>query len=139
MALNTYRVEGLMHVKSVNVQCPPFGVVGGRGSQVVKVLDHGCYVTSSSPVPLKTRLVGKRCMLNLSRDQTSSRWCGAVFRRGGDSSGVVLGTWSQLKITSYVAKSPPVAEKRDINIHLLIWRGGLVRKRDASSGVVLIA
>ncbi|GFX84039.1 uncharacterized protein TNCV_4858471 [Trichonephila clavipes] len=46
-------------------------------------------VTSSSPVPLKARLVGKRCMLNLSRAQTSSRWCGVVVRRGGASSGVV--------------------------------------------------
>ncbi|GFW37937.1 hypothetical protein TNCV_4631381 [Trichonephila clavipes] len=33
---------------------------------------------SSSLVPLKTRRVGKRCTLNLSRAQTSSRWCGVV-------------------------------------------------------------
>ncbi|GFV84186.1 uncharacterized protein TNCV_3038461 [Trichonephila clavipes] len=46
-------------------------------------------VTSSSPVPLKTRRVGKRCTLNLSRAQTSSRWCGVIVRRGGASSGVV--------------------------------------------------
>ncbi|GFX40998.1 hypothetical protein TNCV_2216961 [Trichonephila clavipes] len=32
-------------------------------------------VMSSSPVPLKTRRVGQRCTLNLSRAQTSSRWC----------------------------------------------------------------
>ncbi|GFY16744.1 putative DD41D transposase [Trichonephila clavipes] len=31
-------------------------------------------VTSLSPVPLKTRRVWKRCTLNLSRAQTSSRW-----------------------------------------------------------------
>ncbi|GFU16910.1 uncharacterized protein TNCV_1709561 [Trichonephila clavipes] len=36
------------------------------------------FVTSSSPVPLKTRRVGKRCTLNLSRAETSSRWCGGV-------------------------------------------------------------
>ncbi|GFW80200.1 uncharacterized protein TNCV_461081 [Trichonephila clavipes] len=42
-----------------------------------------CLVTSSSPVPLKTRRVGQRCTLNLSRAQTSSRWCGVVVRRGG--------------------------------------------------------
>ncbi|GFV36649.1 hypothetical protein TNCV_1033251 [Trichonephila clavipes] len=30
---------------------------------------------SSSPVPLKTHRVGKRRTLNLSRAQTSSRWC----------------------------------------------------------------
>ncbi|GFU09365.1 uncharacterized protein TNCV_143501 [Trichonephila clavipes] len=41
-----------------------------------------CLVTSSSPVPLKTRRGGQRCTLNLSRAETSSRWCGVV-RRGG--------------------------------------------------------
>ncbi|GFU68863.1 uncharacterized protein TNCV_1548471 [Trichonephila clavipes] len=47
------------------------------------------FVKSSSPVPLKTRRVGQRCTLNLSRAETSSRWCGVVVRRGGASSGVV--------------------------------------------------
>ncbi|GFX24308.1 uncharacterized protein TNCV_421091 [Trichonephila clavipes] len=42
-----------------------------------------CFVTGSSPVPLKTRHVGQRCMLNLSRAETSSRWCGVVVRKGG--------------------------------------------------------
>ncbi|GFT59075.1 uncharacterized protein TNCV_186531 [Trichonephila clavipes] len=42
-----------------------------------------CLVTSSSPVPLKTRRVGQRCTLNLSRAETSYRWCGVVVRRGG--------------------------------------------------------
>ncbi|GFV59695.1 uncharacterized protein TNCV_1907661 [Trichonephila clavipes] len=41
------------------------------------------FVTSSSPVSLKTRRVGKRCTLNLSRAKTSPRWCGMVVRRGG--------------------------------------------------------
>ncbi|GFV77029.1 uncharacterized protein TNCV_690991 [Trichonephila clavipes] len=40
------------------------------------------FVTSSSPVPLKTHRVGQRCTLNLSRVETSSRWCGVVVRRG---------------------------------------------------------
>ncbi|GFY11322.1 uncharacterized protein TNCV_4473051 [Trichonephila clavipes] len=48
-----------------------------------------CLVTNSSPVPLKTRRVGQRCTLNLSRAETSSRWCGVVVRRGGTRSGVV--------------------------------------------------
>ncbi|GFX92873.1 uncharacterized protein TNCV_4014821 [Trichonephila clavipes] len=48
-----------------------------------------CFVTGSSPVPLKTRRVGQRCTLNLSRAETSSRWCGVEVRRGGASSGVV--------------------------------------------------
>ncbi|GFY34902.1 uncharacterized protein TNCV_154751 [Trichonephila clavipes] len=42
-----------------------------------------CFVTGSSPVPLKTRRVGQRCTLNLLRAETSSRWCGVVVRRGG--------------------------------------------------------
>ncbi|GFV94740.1 uncharacterized protein TNCV_3864631 [Trichonephila clavipes] len=48
-----------------------------------------CLFTSSSPVPLKTHRVGQRYTLNLSRGETSSRWCGVVVRRGGVSSGVV--------------------------------------------------
>ncbi|GFU81979.1 uncharacterized protein TNCV_516601 [Trichonephila clavipes] len=44
---------------------------------------------TSCPVPLKTRRVGQRCSLNLSRAQTSSRWCGVVVRRGGASSDVI--------------------------------------------------
>ncbi|GFU33181.1 uncharacterized protein TNCV_4156891 [Trichonephila clavipes] len=48
-----------------------------------------CLDTSSSLVPLKTRRVGQRFTLNLSRAETSSRWCGVVVRRGGASSGVV--------------------------------------------------
>ncbi|GFW41734.1 transposable element Tcb2 transposase [Trichonephila clavipes] len=63
--------------------------LGGCGSPVVKVSNHGRHVVSSSPVPLKTRRVGQRCTLNLSRAETSSRWCGVVVRRGGASSGVV--------------------------------------------------
>ncbi|GFU81150.1 transposable element Tcb2 transposase [Trichonephila clavipes] len=42
-----------------------------------------CLITSSSPVPLKIRRVGQRCKLNLSRAETSSRWCGVVVTRGG--------------------------------------------------------
>ncbi|GFW97613.1 uncharacterized protein TNCV_684831 [Trichonephila clavipes] len=61
----------------------------GCGSPVVKVSNHGRHVMSSIPVPLKTLRVGQRCTLNLSRAETSSRWCGVVVRRGGASSGVV--------------------------------------------------
>ncbi|GFW41956.1 uncharacterized protein TNCV_6651 [Trichonephila clavipes] len=61
----------------------------GCSSPVVKVSDHGRHVMSSSPVPLKTRRVGQRCTLNLSKAEMSSRWCGVVVRRGGASSGVV--------------------------------------------------
>ncbi|GFX80814.1 transposable element Tcb2 transposase [Trichonephila clavipes] len=48
-----------------------------RGSLVVKVSDRGWHVMSSSPVPLKSRRVEELCTLNLSRAQTSSRWCGS--------------------------------------------------------------
>ncbi|GFU50258.1 uncharacterized protein TNCV_300911 [Trichonephila clavipes] len=54
----------------------------GCGSPVVKVSDHDRHVMSSNPVPLKIRRVGQRCTLNLSRAETSSRWCGVVVRRG---------------------------------------------------------
>ncbi|GFX10008.1 uncharacterized protein TNCV_4101471 [Trichonephila clavipes] len=54
----------------------------GCGSPVVKVSDQGRHVMSSSPVPLKTRRVRQRCTLNLSRAEASSRWYGAVVRRG---------------------------------------------------------
>ncbi|GFT86020.1 uncharacterized protein TNCV_3256551 [Trichonephila clavipes] len=37
---------------------------------------------SSSPVPLKTRRVGQRCTLNLSRAQSSSRWYGVELGEG---------------------------------------------------------
>ncbi|GFV54716.1 uncharacterized protein TNCV_3844351 [Trichonephila clavipes] len=47
-----------------------------------------CLVTSSSPVPLKDPPC-RAAMLNLSRAEMSSRWCGAVVRSGGASSGVV--------------------------------------------------
>ncbi|GFX57045.1 transposable element Tcb2 transposase [Trichonephila clavipes] len=54
-------------------------------SPVVKVSEHGRHVMSSSPVPLKTSHVVKRCPLNLLRPQMSSHWCDVVVRRGGVS------------------------------------------------------
>ncbi|GFT04441.1 uncharacterized protein TNCV_1929611 [Trichonephila clavipes] len=42
-------------------------------------------VTSSGPLPLKTRRVGEGCAVNLPRAQTSCRWCGVEVRRGGAS------------------------------------------------------
>ncbi|GFY17908.1 putative DD41D transposase [Trichonephila clavipes] len=38
-----------------------------------------CFVTGSIPVPLKTRRVGQRCTLNLSRAETSSRCCQVIY------------------------------------------------------------
>ncbi|GFT17090.1 uncharacterized protein TNCV_4738221 [Trichonephila clavipes] len=89
----------------------------GCGSPVVKVSDHGRHVMSSSPVPLKTRRGGQRCTLNLSRAQTSSRWCGVVVRERG----------CQLRcrprhltmVQNYVVRRPRVTEQCDVNIHSL--------------------
>ncbi|GFY02714.1 hypothetical protein TNCV_3505941 [Trichonephila clavipes] len=58
-------------------------------SPVVKVSNHGRHVMCSSPVPQKTRRVGQRCTLTLSRAETSFRWCDVVVRRGSASSSVV--------------------------------------------------
>ncbi|GFW92493.1 hypothetical protein TNCV_518101 [Trichonephila clavipes] len=43
------------------IMAGPPQMMSGRGSRVVKVSDRGwsCHVTSSSPVPLKTRRVGR--------------------------------------------------------------------------------
>ncbi|GFX32104.1 uncharacterized protein TNCV_4099531 [Trichonephila clavipes] len=59
----------------------------GCGSPVVKVSNHGRHVMSSIPVPLKTRRVGQRCTLNLSRAETSSRWSSCAAEQfHGDTS-----------------------------------------------------
>ncbi|GFX95015.1 uncharacterized protein TNCV_3046471 [Trichonephila clavipes] len=72
-------------------------------------------VTSSSPVPLKTCYGGQRCTLNLSRAETSSRWCGVVVREGYQLRCVhVTSLW--FKITWSIAKGPRVAEQCDVNV-----------------------
>ncbi|GFU13599.1 RNA-directed DNA polymerase from mobile element jockey [Trichonephila clavipes] len=77
-------VRGMLYVDDLQVSCQGSDMrLGGCGSPVVKVSNHGRHVMSSIPVPLKTRRVGQRCTLNLSRAETSSRWCGVVVRRGG--------------------------------------------------------
>ncbi|GFU11860.1 hypothetical protein TNCV_1163131 [Trichonephila clavipes] len=42
------------------------------------VWNHTRHTMSSSPVPLKTRRVGQRCTSDLSRAETSVRWCGVA-------------------------------------------------------------
>ncbi|GFW50847.1 uncharacterized protein TNCV_3591291 [Trichonephila clavipes] len=78
------RYRGLTQQSSVSHNCCVAAV-----AEWYRYLTVACFVTGSSPVPLKTRRVGQRCTLNLSRAETSSRWCGGVVRRGGASSGVV--------------------------------------------------
>ncbi|GFT16787.1 uncharacterized protein TNCV_1333941 [Trichonephila clavipes] len=71
-----------VNIESINQSLPFFRILNwGCGSPVVKVSNHGRHVMSSIPVPLKTRRVGQRCTLNLSRAETSSRWCGVVVGR----------------------------------------------------------
>ncbi|GFS74089.1 uncharacterized protein TNCV_3280501 [Trichonephila clavipes] len=57
----------------------------GCSSPVVKVSDHGRHVmcVSLSPLPLKTCRVGQQCTLDMSRTETSLRWCGVIVRRVG--------------------------------------------------------
>ncbi|GFV51050.1 uncharacterized protein TNCV_4743271 [Trichonephila clavipes] len=98
-----------MHVNSVEIQ-------GAARAEWYRYRIVDCLATSLSPVPPKTRRVEQRCTLNLSRAETSSRWCGVVVRRGGASSGVVHVTRPWFKITWSVAKSPRVAEQCDVNI-----------------------
>ncbi|GFV43518.1 uncharacterized protein TNCV_4592421 [Trichonephila clavipes] len=52
-------------------------------AECLRYRNVACLVTSSGLVPLKTRHVGQRCTLNLSRAETSSRWCGVEVRRMG--------------------------------------------------------
>ncbi|GFV04591.1 uncharacterized protein TNCV_294681 [Trichonephila clavipes] len=79
--------------RSRRVLCKQYSSYGPRGVAVVaewyRYRAVAVIVTSSSPVPLKTRRVGQRCTFNLSRAETSSRWCGVVVRRRGAGSGVV--------------------------------------------------
>ncbi|GFV20980.1 hypothetical protein TNCV_2280241 [Trichonephila clavipes] len=76
---------------SINLKYEAISVPQGSVRLVKKTQERKsstCYllitkgVTSSSPVPLKTRRVGERCTLNLSRAQTSSCWSGVVVKRG---------------------------------------------------------
>ncbi|GFT33889.1 uncharacterized protein TNCV_4383751 [Trichonephila clavipes] len=94
----------------------------GRIAVAFMVSDHGRHVMSSSPVPLKTRRVGReRCTLNLSRAQASSRWCGVVVSRGRYQLRCRPrhGTMAQ----NDEAKSPRVAEQCVVNIHSLVDGG----------------
>ncbi|GFV22641.1 hypothetical protein TNCV_2078311 [Trichonephila clavipes] len=80
-----------MVTNSPRIDFPVRCLFCGRGSRVEKESDRRIvtgFVTSLSPVPLKTRRVRQRCTLNLLRANASSRLCGVVGR-GGASSGVV--------------------------------------------------
>ncbi|GFV15569.1 uncharacterized protein TNCV_4835951 [Trichonephila clavipes] len=106
----------------------------GCGSPVVKVSDHGKHVMSSSPVPLKTRRVGQRCMLNLSRAETSSRWCGVVVRRGDEAHFWLNGyvnkqnclIWSEANPQVYVET---LLHPEKLTVWCALWAGGILLQK----------
>ncbi|GFX81336.1 uncharacterized protein TNCV_2513251 [Trichonephila clavipes] len=69
--------------RSVTKNTTPCSTMVAAVAEWYRYRTVACFVTGSIPVPLKTRRVGQRCTLNLSRAETSSRWCGVVVRRGG--------------------------------------------------------
>ncbi|GFV73362.1 uncharacterized protein TNCV_3388791 [Trichonephila clavipes] len=74
-------VECLVYADGIFIFCSHKSLVAAV-AEWYRYRTVACFVTGSSPVPLKTRRVGQRCTLNLSRAETSSRWCGVVVRRG---------------------------------------------------------
>ncbi|GFX46871.1 hypothetical protein TNCV_4040171 [Trichonephila clavipes] len=60
-----------------------------RGSRVIQVSDHDLPCREFEPSTTKDPPCRAAITLNLSRAETSSRWCGVIVRRGGASSGVV--------------------------------------------------
>ncbi|GFU92714.1 hypothetical protein TNCV_2892231 [Trichonephila clavipes] len=85
--LKSHSLSSLLNFLRAFGDGPVAGVPGGQ------VSNHGWHDSSSSPVPQKTRRVGQRCTLNLSRAEMYSRWS--------------------------ITKSPRVAEQCDVNIHSL--------------------
>ncbi|GFW60721.1 hypothetical protein TNCV_570671 [Trichonephila clavipes] len=69
---------------------------------------RGRRVMNTNLVPMKTRIVGERCVLNLSKAQVSSRWCGSLGR--GCQLRCRYHQIHEVKITKFVVKSPRVAE-----------------------------
>ncbi|GFX40881.1 uncharacterized protein TNCV_3761021 [Trichonephila clavipes] len=82
------------------------------------------FVTSSSPVPLKTRRVGQRCTLNLSRAETSSRWCGVVVRRAQ--------VWSTSLDHGSKLRGPSPKALMQLNSATLIFTHSLTRNEESS-------
>ncbi|GFV37218.1 hypothetical protein TNCV_1056221 [Trichonephila clavipes] len=58
---------------------------------------------SSSPVPIKTRRVGQRCTLNLSRAETSSRWCGVVVATRTDPKHCACASAKRESVSDYLS------------------------------------
>ncbi|GFS83544.1 hypothetical protein TNCV_66851 [Trichonephila clavipes] len=82
-------------------------------------IDRGWLCHEFEPSTTKDRRVGQRGTLNLSRAETSSRWCGVVVRRGVPAQVSSTSLDHGSKITWSVAKSPRAAEQCDVNLHSL--------------------
>ncbi|GFW95561.1 RNA-directed DNA polymerase from mobile element jockey [Trichonephila clavipes] len=83
--LKSHSLSSLLNFLRAFGDGPVAGVSGGQGIESwLACLEFEPSATK------KTRRVGQRCTLNLSRAEMSSRWCGVVVRRGGASSGVAL-------------------------------------------------
>ncbi|GFW12805.1 hypothetical protein TNCV_3885151 [Trichonephila clavipes] len=73
--------EGVSALDRFNVhRCPTRRVFSGTGIELMTCLPWLDTLTTGlpqPPVPLKTRHVGERGTLSLSRAQMSSHWCGS--------------------------------------------------------------
>ncbi|GFW23347.1 hypothetical protein TNCV_3804461 [Trichonephila clavipes] len=90
---------------------------------------------SSSPVPLKTRRVGQRCTLNLSRAETSSRWCGVIVRRGvptQDKYNQLFDVLSGSKVTAEFPMSFACENIKDFQLHFEEWFSGGFQGKSSS-------
>ncbi|GFT01195.1 uncharacterized protein TNCV_3373171 [Trichonephila clavipes] len=89
-----------------------------------------CLLTNSNPIPLKTRRVGQRSTLNLSRAETSSRWCGVVVRR----------SWCQLRCRSrHLTMVPNHVVRRQMPScsWLINWRTAKAKRLKESSPMLM--
>ncbi|GFX72759.1 hypothetical protein TNCV_4063541 [Trichonephila clavipes] len=75
--LKSYSLSSLLNFLRAFGDGPVAGVSGGQGIESwLACLEFEPSATK------KTRRVGQRCTLNLSRDEMSSRWCGGPDGRG---------------------------------------------------------
>ncbi|GFW84351.1 hypothetical protein TNCV_1132201 [Trichonephila clavipes] len=84
------------------------------------------FVTSSSPVPLKTRRVGQQCTLNLSRAETSSHCDEAHFWLNGYINKQNCRIWSEANPQVYV-ETPLHPEK--LTVWCALWAGGILLQK----------
>ncbi|GFX72555.1 hypothetical protein TNCV_4061511 [Trichonephila clavipes] len=87
------------------------------------------FVTRLSPVPLKTRRVGQRCTLNLSRVETSSQGgvCDdAHFWLNGYVNKQNCRIWSEANPQVYV-ETPLHPEK--LTVWCALWAGGILLQK----------